>query len=115
MYPNGPDNTGNLDAARNELQQCGKPNGFTTNMAYPNDKKDQDVFQSVQQALARVNIKVNPVQLDPDSYFEVIGVPPEVKKRGLGLISANWAPGLPIALRVLLLPGGREAILRRIT
>ena len=94
-YPNGPDSTGNLDAARSELQQCGKPDGFTTNMAFANVKKDEDVFQSVQQALARVNIKVNPAQIDQDGYSDVIGTPTEVKKRGLGIINTNWAPDFP--------------------
>ena len=96
LYPNGPDDTGNLDAARSELQQCGKPGGFTTNMAYQNATKDQDVFQSVQQALSRVNITVNPVALDQSSFFEVTGVPSDVKKQGLGLISTNWSPDFPV-------------------
>ena len=95
MYPNGTDNTGSLDAARGELQQCGKPDGFTTNMAYANAKKDQDLFQSVQQALGRVNIKVNPIQLDQSSFFDVTGVPSDVKKRGMGIISLVWAPDFP--------------------
>ncbi|MGZ4617775.1 MAG: ABC transporter substrate-binding protein [Frankiaceae bacterium] len=95
LYPNGPDDTGNLDAARSELQQCGKPGGFTTNMAYNNAAKDQAVFQSVQQALSRVNITVNPVALDQSSFFEVTGVPSDVKKQGLGIINTNWSPDFP--------------------
>ena len=94
-YPNGPDNTGNLDAARSELQLCGKPDGFTTNMAYTNTEKDQNVFQSVQQALARVNITVNSAQIDQDSFPGVVGTPTEVKSRGLGLIANSWGPDFP--------------------
>jgi peptide/nickel transport system substrate-binding protein len=29
-YPSGPDNTGDLAKAKDELQQCGQPNGFST-------------------------------------------------------------------------------------
>ena len=72
------------------------PDGFTTNMAYTNAKKDQDVFQSVQQALAPGQHHGEPVADRPETASSsVTGVPSDVKKRGLGIINTNWAPDFP--------------------
>ncbi|MSW39123.1 MAG: hypothetical protein F2839_05690, partial [Actinobacteria bacterium] len=47
MYPVGADGTGNLDAARNKLIECGYPDGFEIKMAYVTLGVGQSTYESV--------------------------------------------------------------------
>jgi len=95
-YPSGPDNTGDLAKAKDELQQCGKPNGFTTKEAYVNSGRGPAVFTASQAALARVGIKVLPaVHAQSGYYGGFIGKPDTVKSVGIGLGQAGWGADYP--------------------
>ena len=95
-YPNGPDNTGDLAKAKDELKQCGQPNGFTTKMAYVNSGRGPDIFNATQQALARVNIKlVAAIHAQSGYYGGYIGKPETVKSVGLGIAQAGWGADYP--------------------
>jgi peptide/nickel transport system substrate-binding protein len=96
QYPSGPNSTGDLAKARSELALCGHPSGFTTNIASSNKGKGPKSAVALQQALARVGIKVNLVEVDAATYYSgFIGVPDNVHKRGLGLAVAGWGPDFP--------------------
>ena len=95
-YPSGSDNKGDLAKARDELKQCGKPNGFKTKIATSNKGKGPKTAEALQQGLKRVGIDAQIVAVDPSTYYSgVIGLPSNVKKQGLGLAVAGWGPDYP--------------------
>jgi peptide/nickel transport system substrate-binding protein len=95
-YPSGPDNTGDLAKAKDELAQCGQPNGFTTKEAYVNAGKGPAVFAASQAALQRVGIKVLPaVHVQSGYYGGFIGKPETVKSVGIGIGQAGWGADYP--------------------
>jgi peptide/nickel transport system substrate-binding protein len=95
-YPSGEDWTGDLDKAKQELKECGQPDGFDTVMAYTNSGSDPQVFASVQAALKRVNIEVTGKQQDESVYYDsFIGAPATVTEQKIGIASIGWAPDYP--------------------
>jgi peptide/nickel transport system substrate-binding protein len=95
-YPSGADWTGDLDKAKQELGECGKPDGFSTVMAYTNSGSDPQIFASVQAALKRVGITVTGKQQDESVYYgNYIGSPANVKQQQLGIAAIGWAPDYP--------------------
>ena len=58
-YPSGADNTGDDVKAKQELAACGKPNGFSTKLAYATPGTHAAAAFAVEQAaLAKVGIQV---------------------------------------------------------
>lgn len=95
-YPDGPGNTGDLTKAKQELQQCGQPNGFTVKEAYVNVGRGNSVFTATQQALARVGIQVQAAPSDQSSYYsKFIGSPANIVQQGLGIGQAGWGADFP--------------------
>jgi|SwirhisoilCB1_FD_contig_101_510831_length_2108_multi_4_in_0_out_0_2 peptide/nickel transport system substrate-binding protein len=95
-YPSGPDNKGDLTKAKDELKQCGHPNGFTTKIATTNKGKGPKAAEALQQGLKRVGIQTQIIAVDASTYYSgVIGLPSNVKKQGLGLAVAGWGPDFP--------------------
>jgi peptide/nickel transport system substrate-binding protein len=97
LYPDGPDNTGNIAMAKSELQKCGKPNGFTTKIAYRTSPAVQKKLAvSLQSALAKVGIKAELVGADASSYYNTfIGSPANLKNQGLGITLNGWGADFP--------------------
>lgn len=89
--------TGDVAKAKAELQACGQPNGFTTGVAYRSDRpKEQAGAQALQQALARVGIKLRLTGYASGSYFSSFaGVPKFVHQHDLGLDFGGWAADWP--------------------
>lgn len=95
-YPSGADNTGDLTKAKDELKQCGQPNGFTLKEAYVNKGRGTDIYNASQQALARVGITVQPAAGDQSTYYsKFIGSPQNIIDQGLGLGQAGWGADFP--------------------
>jgi len=95
-YPDGSDNTGDQAKAKDELQQCGQPNGFSTKMAYVNSGKGPDVFTAAQAALAKVGIKLSAATHAQSGYYGgFIGNPQTVKADGIGIAQAGWGADYP--------------------
>jgi len=94
-YPSGQDWTGDLDKAKSELAECGKPDGFSTSMAYSNFGTDPAVFASVQNSLKRVGITVTPKQLDASTYYNTMSTPNAVKGQRIGIGLMGWIPDYP--------------------
>ncbi len=98
MYPNGADSKGDLTKAKDELAQCGQPNGFSTNLAFVNQGTGGARAAAIQEALGRVGIRVSPKAGEADTYYtQYIGSPDSVKKNKLGLMAAGWGADYPTA------------------
>ncbi|HET7016213.1 MAG TPA: ABC transporter substrate-binding protein [Streptosporangiaceae bacterium] len=88
---------GNLAKARDELQACGQPNGFSTNIAFRADRpKEKATATALQESLARVGIKLTAQGFPSGKYFtNFAGVPNYVHQHDLGLAVGGWAPDWP--------------------
>ncbi|HEY5987864.1 MAG TPA: ABC transporter substrate-binding protein [Streptosporangiaceae bacterium] len=88
---------GDLTKAKQQLQACGHPNGFSTGITYRSDRpKEVAVAQAMQAALARVGIKLTLHGFPTASYTSnFAGVPNYVHSHGLGITVYGWAPDWP--------------------
>jgi peptide/nickel transport system substrate-binding protein len=86
------DGKGDLDKAKDELKQCGQPDGFATNMAYRVDRAgEKGLVEAFQQQLAKIGVKITPKTFTNKPYFSTYaGNPPYVKSHGLGLSANSW-------------------------
>jgi len=85
-----------IDKAKDELKQCGKPDGFETKIAVRNKGKEPKTAEALQQALAQVGIKAAIDQGDASLYFRsTIGSPDNVRAKGYGLMFAGWFADFP--------------------
>jgi len=96
-YPVGADNHGDLVKAKDELAQCGQPNGFTVNLAARSDRpKEIASAQAIQQGLAKAGIKVEIKQFPSGDYFnKFAGAPSYVHEHSLGLMMMKWGADWP--------------------
>jgi peptide/nickel transport system substrate-binding protein len=96
-YPSGKDNTGDLVKAKAALKACGKPNGFSTKMAYSTaSDASKKAFQAEQAALARVGIKITGAANDGSTYYSTfVGSPSNVKNQGFGISIYGWGADFP--------------------
>jgi peptide/nickel transport system substrate-binding protein len=97
LYPAGPKNTGDLTAAKAQLQQCGQPNGFSTSLSYRTERpKEKASAESLQQSLKRVGINLTLKPYTQDDYFALYaGKPDFAQKNGLGLMMNGWGADWP--------------------
>jgi peptide/nickel transport system substrate-binding protein len=88
---------GDVDTAKQELSQCGQPSGFATNMSYRAERpKEKATAESMQQALAKVGIKLTLKPFPQGDYFSLYaGKPDYAKKNGLGLMTNGWGADWP--------------------
>jgi peptide/nickel transport system substrate-binding protein len=96
LYPT-PGNKGDIAKAKQALQQCGQPNGFSTKMAFRADRpKEKAAAQATQQSLARVGIKLDLVSYPSNTYTSAqAGSPSFLKKNGIGLATYGWGADFP--------------------
>lgn len=92
LYPAGADNKGDLDKAKAALTACGQASGFETNMAYRAERpKEKATAESLQQALARVGIKLTLKPYPSGDYFsQYAGNPPFTRANNIGLATNGW-------------------------
>jgi peptide/nickel transport system substrate-binding protein len=91
------DNTGDLAKAKDELTQCGQPNGFSTSISYRAERpKEKATAEAFQQSLARVgiNLTIKPYPL-ADYTKLYAGKPDFAKANGLGIIVYGWGADWP--------------------
>jgi peptide/nickel transport system substrate-binding protein len=86
------DKNGNVDKAKQELQQCGQPNGFAMNITYRTDRaKEKAVAETLQQSLKRVGINLTTKPYPTGDYTKLYaGKPDFAKANKLGLIVYSW-------------------------
>ncbi|WP_345464199.1 ABC transporter substrate-binding protein [Actinoallomurus oryzae] len=96
-YPSGPGNHGDLAKAKQELQACGKPNGFSTVITARAERlKEVNAALALQQGLQKVGIKAEIKKYPQGDYFKLYaGNTDYVKKNGLGLIMMSWGADWP--------------------
>jgi peptide/nickel transport system substrate-binding protein len=96
-YPSGAGNHGDFAKAKSELQQCGKPNGFSTVLSARTERpKEVNAALALQQGLAKVGIKAEIKKFPQGDYFKLYaGKPDYVKKNGLGLMMMAWGADWP--------------------
>ncbi|MEV5891269.1 ABC transporter substrate-binding protein [Nonomuraea fuscirosea] len=92
-----PENKGDVNKAKAALTACGQPNGFSTTMAFRSDRpREKALAEAMQQALAKVNIKVELKGFPGSSYFsDYAGNTDYVKKNGIGLAGHGWGSDWP--------------------
>lgn len=97
VYPGGADNHGDVPKAKDELKQCGQPNGFSTTMSYRAERpREKAVAEGMQQALARVGIKLTLKGFPQSDYFKLYaGKPAYAKANNLGLMTNGWGADWP--------------------
>jgi peptide/nickel transport system substrate-binding protein len=90
VFPSG--ETGDVEAAKQALEDCGQPDGFETNIAYRAERpQEKAVAEAFQQSLERVGITANPKPLPQGTYFtETCGLPPYVVKNNIGMCLNSW-------------------------
>ncbi|MDQ4104500.1 MAG: ABC transporter substrate-binding protein [Actinomycetota bacterium] len=96
LYPS-PNNQGDIAKARDELAQCGQPNGFTTGISYRAERpKEKATAEALQQSLARagINLQIKPYPLT-DYLRLYAGKPDFAKSNSLGLIVYGWGADWP--------------------
>ncbi len=88
---------GDVDAAKGELSQCGKADGFATNMSYRAERpKEKALAESLQQSLAKVGIKLTLKPFPQGDYFKLYaGKPDYAKNNSLGLMANGWGADWP--------------------
>jgi peptide/nickel transport system substrate-binding protein len=88
---------GDVDTAKQELQKCGQPSGFSTNLSYRAERpKEKATAEALQQSLARVGIKVTLQPYPAGDYFKLYaGKPDYAKGHGLGLMVNGWGADWP--------------------
>ncbi|MEO3870861.1 ABC transporter substrate-binding protein [Nonomuraea sp. B12E4] len=96
LYPSA-GNKGDLTKAKAALAACGQPNGFSTTMTYRADRpKEKALAEAMEQALAKVGIKLTLKGFPGSSYFsEYAGNVDYVKKNGIGLAAHGWGSDWP--------------------
>jgi peptide/nickel transport system substrate-binding protein len=96
-YPSGPGGTGDVSKAKSELQQCGKPNGFSTKFAYATPSTTApNLFKAEQQALGKVGIHISAVTQDQSTYYSTfVGSPANLRNQGIGMANAGWGADFP--------------------
>jgi len=96
LYPS-PGNTGDLDKARDELNQCGQPNGFTTGISYRSERpREKATAEALQQSLTRVGINLEIKPYPQGDYFKLYaGKPDFANANNLGLMVTGWAADWP--------------------
>jgi peptide/nickel transport system substrate-binding protein len=90
-------NTGDVAKAKAELQQCGKPNGFSTSYSYRTERPhEKAAAEALQQSLAKAGIKLTLKGYPQGDYFaSYAGKPDFAQKNGLGLLANGWAADWP--------------------
>lgn len=96
LYPSA-DNKGDVAKAKEALAACGQPNGFSTTMAYRSDRpREKALAEAMEQALARVGIKLTLKGFPASSYFsDYAGNLNYVKENGIGLAGHGWGSDWP--------------------
>jgi len=95
LYPDN-NGAGDVTKAKDELKQCGQPNGFSTHLATTSTGKGKNMAAAVQNSLAKVGIKVTIDEGDPATYYsQFIGSPSVNRKKDFGLMVAGWGADWP--------------------
>jgi len=88
---------GDPTAAKQKLQACGQPNGFSTGIAYRSDRPTETQgAQALQQALSAVGIKATLHGFPTATYYtNFAGVPKYMSSHNIGIAFGGWGADWP--------------------
>jgi peptide/nickel transport system substrate-binding protein len=88
---------GDLTKAKDELAKCGKPDGFSFNIAVRGDRaKEVQTAQALQQTLAKINIKTDILQYPTGDFgTSYVGSPTFMTQHNIGMATFGWAADWP--------------------
>jgi peptide/nickel transport system substrate-binding protein len=91
------DPSGDVAAAKQQLAMCGKPNGFSTTLAYRTDTPgDPQSATALQQALKAVGINVTLAGFPTAKYYgDYAGSPAYVHSHDVGIAAGGWGADWP--------------------
>ncbi|MEU0841307.1 ABC transporter substrate-binding protein [Streptomyces sp. NPDC005962] len=85
-----------LAKAKDELKQCGKPNGFSAKIVSRVDQPNETpAAETLQESLSKVGIKLDINEIEGGSSAGITGSPSVMHKRGYGLNMTGWGPDFP--------------------
>jgi peptide/nickel transport system substrate-binding protein len=89
--------TGDEAKAKQELQACGQPSGFSTNISYRAERpRERATAEALQQSLAKVGIKLTIKPFPQNDYGKLYaGKPDFAKSNDLGLMVYGWQADWP--------------------
>ncbi|MFJ8311188.1 MULTISPECIES: ABC transporter substrate-binding protein [unclassified Streptomyces] len=92
-----PGDKGDEAKAKDELKQCGQPNGFSTNLTARSDRPaEMAMATAVQASLKKLNINADIKQFPTGKYFQnFAGNPSYVHEHNLGMIMTAWGADWP--------------------
>lgn len=95
-YPT-PGGKGDIAKAKEELAQCGQPNGFTTTLTARSDRNpEMAMATAVQASLKKIGITAEIKSFPSGKYFtNFAGVPDYVHSHNLGMIMTAWGADWP--------------------
>ncbi|GAB3213498.1 ABC transporter substrate-binding protein [Marinactinospora thermotolerans] len=96
LYPSE-GNKGDAAKAKEKLEECGEPDGFSTNLGVRADRPTEvAAAEALQASLQNVGIKVNIKQYPSDTFTNTqAGSPDFVHENELGLNIYGWIPDWP--------------------
>ncbi|MEU3958826.1 ABC transporter substrate-binding protein [Streptomyces buecherae] len=84
-----------VERARQELKECGKPGGFRTTVTVSDGPQDAAIAEAIKASLARVGITAKAEQLPFAEFATTIGKPDQVKRKGYGINLRRWSADYP--------------------
>ncbi|HWC81128.1 MAG TPA: ABC transporter substrate-binding protein [Pseudonocardiaceae bacterium] len=105
---------GDIQKAKDELAKCGKPTGFSFNVAVRGDRpKEVASAQALQTALAKVGIKIDILQYPTGQYgTSYIGSPSFMQQHNIGMGTYGWEADWPDGFGFLYSIASGNAILQ---
>ena len=96
LYPSA-GNAGDDAKAKQQLQACGQPDGFSTNISYRAERpKEKAAAEALQQSLSKVGIKLTIKPFPQGDYGKLYaGKPDYAKANSLGLMVFGWQADWP--------------------
>jgi peptide/nickel transport system substrate-binding protein len=83
-------------AAQAALEECGRPEGFSTTLAVADVPSNVEAAKGVAAQLAEVGIQVEIAAFEPGEFYaETVGRPASVKENGFGIVLATWMADFP--------------------
>ncbi len=86
-----------VDKARAALKKCGRPNGFTTNMAVRNTAPEVEAAESLADSLKRAGIRAEIHRIDREDVPNILASPLAVRKAAYGIVLGSWKADFPTA------------------
>jgi peptide/nickel transport system substrate-binding protein len=89
------DGSGDVSAARTALEACGRPQGFTMSLGFPDSSTGLSAFAVIKESLARVGITVLGTPINALEYSSTVYSADAVADLGLDAVYLNYSATVP--------------------